>query len=235
MSSTDSLLRLIDSNPRLDSNDPSSQEKEYDDQRNLIKIHPSGFSCIFNNELNLEFRNFQTQESISKVVNLRLLVKFGNDLEQVRFEVSDDSDLYYYFESIFDRDQFNQMKEQDQLTIDFEDFPIEVMNLLQDCQNNDSETQVTFVEENDPSDPSKIYATMEFLQILELKAVEIFRIRFTPSDPEFVQDQVQYRFDQITQKLAYKKAYLKEFDNQFKTKNPILYRTVAKGPRSIRK
>ncbi|OHT00903.1 hypothetical protein TRFO_32285 [Tritrichomonas foetus] len=225
------LQKLVDSFPRLNANDPSTQDKEHDENGNIVKVRPNGFSCIFNKELNLEFRNFETQESTSRIVNFRILVKIGSSLEQIRFEVMDDADLYYFFEAIFDQELFNEMREKDQLTIDFSEFPLEVINLLQDCQKNDSETQITFVEENDEAKS----ATMEFLQILELKAVEIFKIRFIPSDPLFVQDQVQYRFDQINKQLAYKKAYLTEFDKQIQSKNPILYKALTKSPRTLRK
>ena len=214
-----------------------------------------GYVEAFSDEVNIEFRNFQNQESISRVVWVRILVKYSEDrkdrgqIGEIRFELFDDSDLYYFYDSTFTRELFDEMKQKDQLLIDFDSFPDEVITLLdkisvakstisrKDDMNDDDDPQIQimFIEETDPSDPSKLYGTMEFLQILELKAVEIFKIHFEPSAPEFVQEQVQYRFNQINKQLAYKKAFLNEFNKQIQTKNPILYKTLTKSPKASRR
>ncbi|OHT06542.1 hypothetical protein TRFO_25432 [Tritrichomonas foetus] len=187
------------------------------------------YDLFFEKEINLEFRNFENNESLSRVVRIRIMT-YRDDmvLKQIRLEILDDSDLYFFVESIFDEEKFEQMKNDAQLLIDFDSFPEEIRDLIEDSQINDSESQIVFIEENDGS------GVMEFLQILELKSVEVFKINFVPSDPEFIQLQVQYRFNQLYGQLAKNKAILHEFNKQLQSKNPILLKSIntpSKSPR----
>lgn len=205
---------------------------------NQDNIDPSlrntGYEMIFCKSINLEFRVYNetvdTNDSGTKAVWVRVFTKKGdnNKMSDVKFEVMDDADLYFFYESVFNNESFNKMKEEDQLLIDFSEFPNNVMELLNESESSDSQTQITFVRENNNT------MTMEFLQILELKAVEIFKLKFEPSNPEFVQDQVQFRYNKIKELLKYKKEFLTEFDRQVQSKNPILAKSL-KSPRHPRK
>ncbi|KAK8900052.1 hypothetical protein M9Y10_002375 [Tritrichomonas musculus] len=205
---------------------------------NQDNIDPSlrntGYEIIFCKTINLEFRVYKdtsdSNESGTKAVWVRVLTKKGdnNKMIQVKFEVMDDADLFTIYESVFNEQSFNEMKAEDQLLIDFQDFPNNVTELLNESESSDSQTQITFVQEDDQS------MTMEFLQILELKAVEIFKLKFIPSNEVFIQDQVQFRYNKIKEMLKYKKEFLTEFDRQVQSKNPILAKSL-KSPRHPRK
>lgn len=205
---------------------------------NQDNIDPSlrntGYEMLYCKSINLEFRVYsetsESNESGTKAVWVRIFTKKGdnNKISEVRFEVMDDADLYFFYESVFDENTFNEMKDEDQLLINFSEFSNNVTELLNESESSDSQTQITFVQENNNT------MTMEFLQILELKAVEIFKIKFIPSNPEFVQDQVQFRYNKIKELLKYKKEFLTEFDRQVQSKNPILARSL-KSPRHPRK
>ena len=203
-----------------DNIDPSLRNNEYE--------------IIFCKSINLEFREYRetsdTNESGTKAVWVRVLTKKGdnNKIDEVKFEVMDDADLYYFYESVFDENSFQKMKDEDELLINFQEFPNNVTELLNESDSSDSQTQITFLHEDGP------FMTMMFQQILELKAVEIFKLKFVPSKPEFVQDQVQYRYNKIKELLKYKKEFLTEFDRQVQSKNPILAKSL-KSPRHPRK
>ena len=193
-----------------------------------------GYELQFDKELSLEFRNYENQESETKMVRFRILTKPDEKTEElgyVRFEIIDDADLFFFVEAQFNPDEFEQMKKEDQLLIEFEDFPREVQTMLEDSLKPSSESEVKFVEDEDGS------GVMEFNQLLDLKSVEIFRLKFVPSQPDFVGEQAQYRYSVLAFELARKKALCAEFTRQMQSKNPILLRAInstGKSPR-IRK
>lgn len=190
------------------------------------------YNVFYVTELNLEFRNSENQESLDRVVRLRILVCTDDTImKQIKIEILDDSDLYFFVEAVFNEEQFNKMKKEDQLLIDFESFPEEIKNFFNECQSTDAETQIAYIEENDGS------GILEFSQFIELKSVEVLIIHFVLSDPEFIQRQVQFRFNQMSNLLARNNAILEEFNHQMQTKNPILLKSLhsTKSPKRGKK
>ena len=188
------------------------------------------YEVFYDKEISLQYRNSENQESLDRVVRLRVMTyKEDTILQQMKFEILDDSDLYYFVESIINEEKFRQLKKEYQLNIDFESFPDEVRFMLDDCQTTDGETQVIFVEENDGS------GAMLFSQALDLKSVEVLKLKFDLVDPEFVQKQVQYRFDQMRAFLDKNKAILAEFNKQMHSKSPILLKSINNPSRTPRK
>ena len=192
----------------------------------------SYYDVYFEKEINLEFRNVENHESLSRMIRLRILT-FRPDaiLKKIRFEILDDSDLYFFVESIFDAESFEKLKKEMHLLIDFDEFPKEVESLVEESQTGDTETQINFIEEKNGN------GILEFVQILELRSVEVFRLHFVQSDPELIQQQVQYRFNQMSALLNKQKAILSEFNKQLQSKNPVLLKAVntpTRSPRSLR-
>jgi hypothetical protein len=78
---------------------------------------------------------------------------------------------------------------------------------------------------------------LEFNQVLELRAVEIFTLQFLTADDEFVNQQAQYRYEKIAYELALQKAMLAEFKKYMHSRNPVLMRSIdkpkARGTRRI--
>lgn len=201
-------------------------------------INETNYEIIYCKDLKLEFRIHKQQgedsqdESSTKTVWFRILTKKSEDrkpskpFDSVKYEVFDDSNLYFFYESVFDEQQFKKMKAEDQLLIDFYEFPNNVIDLLDESDNSDSQTQITFEQDTENANSM----ILEFKQILELKSVEIFRLKFVLSDSEFINRQVQYRYNQMANKLAYKKEFLTVLNQQLQIKNPRLA-TLIKNPR----
>ena len=79
-----------------------------------------GYEIIYDKSLSLEFRNFERQEAESRLVHLRVLVKKeGRVLTEVRFEMFDDADLFFFIEATITGDDFEKLKQEDQLLLEF--------------------------------------------------------------------------------------------------------------------
>ena len=155
--------------------DPSLQSQIKNDNDETETIF---YEIFYDNEISLEFRNSENQETLDRVIRLRVMTyKEDTILKQIKFEILDDSDLYYFVESIINEEKFEQLKKENQLNIDFDSFPNEVRFMLDDSQTTGGETKIIFIEENDGS------GVMQFSQALELKSVEVLKINFEMVDP----------------------------------------------------
>ena len=203
-----------------------------------------GYEIVFDDSLSLEFRNYEKAVSEPRLVRIRILTKKwpadhekardaadeNAPFDEVRFEMFDDADLFFFAEASFTIDDFKQMKVADQLLISFAEFPQEVQTMLvEGSKESGDEGRVKFIEEEDGS------GVMEFDEILELKSVEIFRIKFQLSDQEFAQQQAQYRYSVLAFEVARKKALVTEFHRQMQLKNPILLKAISTHGKSPRK
>lgn len=204
-----------------------------------------GYEIVYDDSLSLEFRSYEKAESEARLVRIRILTKKGLEEDQskksddddkkapfdeVRFEMFDDADLFFFAEASFTLADFEQMKVADQLLINFADFPQEVQTMLvEGSKEGGDEGRVKFIEEEDGS------GVMEFDEILDLKSVEIFRIKFSISDQEFTQEQAQYRYSRLAFEVARKKALVAEFHRQMQLKNPILLKAISGGKSPRRK
>jgi hypothetical protein len=92
--------------------------------------------------------------------------------------------------------------------------------LLKDSLKTLSEITVIFLEEGEGS------GTLEFTQLLDLKAVEIFKIPFKPSNAEFIAGQVHYRYNKLSFESKRKNLMLAKFKQEMQSRNPILYRAI---------
>jgi hypothetical protein len=137
----------------------------------------------------------------------------------VRFEIFDDTRIYFFVQALFNAKQFAQFKARSELLIDFNDFPQEVETLLHDSLEQRSDVTVIFWEEDD--DPLLV-----FTQNLELLSVDIFKIKFEKPDQEFIQRQAQYRYQKMASELAYKKSMLSEFKKQLQARSPVLVKEL---------
>jgi hypothetical protein len=192
----------------------------------------AGDEVFYSEEFSLEYRiESDDSASASSFVQFRIITHRSPDpeqprLEQVRFEIFNDSDLYFFIESVFDAERFEQLKATGDLLVGFEEFPREVEKLLRDSQSGSSDVAVALYEAQDGS------RRLEFNQLLELRAVEIFKLQFAPASTEFVEQQAQYRYETLAWKLAVKKAMLAEFKRYMHSRNPVLMKAIDGRPKS---
>lgn len=194
-----------------------------------------GFVPIYVTPLNLKLKNAQGEKELKEVV-FKILVRQTDDiLESVRFQIANDKELDFLYESTYDEQSFEAMKDRQHLEIDFSDFPNVVRQLVativkQDEANmEDGEYKASFKDRDEPqSDESGEEASPEeedagagpgrkcffiVYQRLEFCRVQIFKLVFTEAERERVQRISQARYDEVASKL---KAVETEFKDIYK-------------------
>jgi hypothetical protein len=184
-----------------------------------------GKQLVFGKELQLEFRRYRDEsegDSETRLVWVRIITEEA----LVRFEIMDDARLYFLVESLIDPDKFEQLAQDNELSIDFGGLAKEVENLLTEGATQGSQIQVTFFEESDGT------GTLIITQSLALKSVEILKLSFQAADPERVQAHVQHRFQALGLQLYEKKLRLLEFNKILRATNPLLLRAISSPTKS---
>jgi hypothetical protein len=153
-----------------------------------------GDTVFYHEEFSLEYR-IESEDSASgnSFVHFRIITRSSDadppELEHVRFEIFNDSDLYYFIESVFDAARFEELRASGDLLVEFGDFAGEVEKLIRDSRGDKSDVTAVLYETRDGG------RRLDFNQLLELRAVEIFSLDFESADREFVDRQAQYRYE----------------------------------------
>ena len=155
-----------------------------------------GGEILFNKEIPLEVRSCEASESELLLVRFKIIA-IGQDgqLAQVRLEISSDADVFFMLESQYTAEDFSKLQQAQQLTIPFEDFPKTLIELVVQNASDPDEFQLVFTRD------SETHGVLDFKQQLKFKSVDIFSLEFVPSSDEYVNDQIQYRFNVLRDEL----------------------------------
>jgi hypothetical protein len=186
-----------------------------------------GGEIVFDEEIPLEIRSGDgTDESELIVIRFKIIVHEDDGvLQQVRLEITSDSDLFFLYESTFTTQDYAELQARQKLKIDFGEFPHVLRDILAQNSGGKGEFSVVFVQD------ARSHGILSFQQNLKLKSVEIFALEFVPASDELVRDQIQYRYNLARSKLKIAKADLDDLYAMLKIKNP----SVLKQVRSSRK
>jgi hypothetical protein len=160
-------------NEDIDFKDPS-----LDDQ--LVKIYEEEVPF----EIRTEDENLSENE---KSIFQNLVCKiFSTDesIEQinVKIEIANDKDLFFYYSCEIDSTLFDEIKENQKLTCNFNDFPELLIKYFDFCIK---EQKSYLAVMNIKSDKK---AVMELLENLEYKFVELININFVPASDDLIRD-----------------------------------------------
>jgi hypothetical protein len=202
--------------PTIETSDPSIED---------------GDQVPMDEELTLEFR---VDGSTQSFVHFRIITRSsdaatGQSLEQVRFEIFTDADVYFYVQCVIDAEKFAEIKAAGDLLVEFDDFPGEVERLVRESQGAQSDVLVTFEQDDEGNQ------FLEFRQQLEFTTVQIFSLKFEAASGEFLDRQAQYRYEKLAYDIACKRAMLGEFRKCLRSRSPVIMRCLdgaaAKSPR----
>ena len=181
---------------------------QYEDQDPSVA---NGYTIFFNREIRYKV------DGADVIYRTRILNLFDENkkLTEVRFELFNDDDIDFLYDSSVAANEYDQFKQENQLTIPFEQFANSVKSLLENSVKNptDYECKFAFSDEG---------ATISFFQKLRLRKVEIFELAFTKSDPEFIKDQAQSRFNRYKFELSQKKAEYDRIISKICERNPSI-------------
>ncbi|OHT01761.1 hypothetical protein TRFO_31273 [Tritrichomonas foetus] len=215
------------------------------DHQSVASDINDGYVPIYVTKLVLKLRKegeeAEEAEKIPKETVFKIFVRQDNDvLESVRFQISDDKRLNFLYEADYDLDSFQSIKEEQELEIEFDDFPNVIRQListiikqgtdelnegdykasfkdrLEDEENEDSENQ----EEEQDGESKTRYLVIS--QRLEFCSVAIFTLVFHECDNARVEHISQYRYDEISQKLKAVETEYKDIYKRIQRQAPKL-------------
>lgn len=197
-----------------------------------------GYVVIYVTKLELKLKKDDIEENqkIPYETVFKIYVKQNNDeLESVLFELSDDKCLDFLFQSRYNKEKFEELKEEQSLEIEFDDFPnvirqvITVINKQDPDDKSEGRYKVSFKKDEEAqeegSEEEEEFIDCRFLiisQYLEFCPVEIFKLTFEKCSDELVHQISQSRYDEISQKLKAVQTEYKDILKRIQRQAPKL-------------
>ena len=200
-------------NEDIDFKDPS-----LDDQ--LVKIYEEEVPF----EIRTEDENLSENE---KSIFQNLLCKiFSTDesIEQinVKIEIANDKDLFFYYSCEIDSTLFDEIKENQKLTCNFNDFPELLIKYFDFCIKDQKSYLAVMNIKSDKK------AVMELLENLEYKFVELININFVPASDDLIREQISYRYNSMRATHEITQSRIEIINGVLKDHDPQLINEVKK-------
>ena len=146
----------------------------------------------------------------------KILVSENIKTQQViKFEIGCDKDLFFYYSSEVNSEIFENLKETQKLTCNFDNFSDLVIKFFDDCISDKKKFLAVFNLKNDGE------AKMELFENLEHKFGELISLDFKPVSEEIIKQQITYRYnamratnDIIQNRIGIINEVLKDLDPQ---------------------
>ena len=139
-------------------------------------------------------------------------------LEFVKIELSTDQNVFFQYESEITPEAFQQIKEDQELSIDFDSLPDTIIEMI-------NSKHYRFIFKQDGNN-----YILTFQQILKYGTVEIFSLYFRPTPSHILYEQIQYRYDEIQSRIKKGKAEIANLYAILDVKTP----SPKRSPRPIK-
>ncbi|KAH0785096.1 alpha-mannosyl-glycoprotein beta-2-n [Histomonas meleagridis] len=178
------------------------------------------YDTLFDREVII---NFNSKEK--RIIRLKILKKQDEEgaTEEICIEMIDDNNICFCVECIITPDKFKEIKKENSLLIDFEQFPKSVIELLELSVKSPKEAEIIFT-----FDENTLDGTISFIQTLRLRKVVIFKLNFVRSSDEFTKAEVQHRFNKARTELQKKTKILESKLAKIESINPSYAKQVWK-------
>ena len=182
-----------------------------------------GYSIRFNKEIRVIFNN----EEIT--VRFRIFERGDNEsLEEVRIEMLIDSNVGLFLVSTVTAKDFDKIKAENRLRVDFFDFTKSVIDLLERSVKHRDETFIHFEQNEDFS------GDLTFSQKLKLRKVKVFGLHFEMESEDFMRKQIQFRYNRIKHEMKLKDEEINKTFHRLKEKNPkSIILTIGDGANDV--
>lgn len=189
-----------------------------------------GFVSIYATTITLKFTN-EEGDKAPEQTRFKIFVRQNDDvLEAVRFQLAKDDELNFLYECTYTEEDFEKMRDEQDLEIDFNDFPNVVRQLVativksQELGMMKSEYKASFNDHDDPKsedeeaeedetkpeeDDGSVKRFFIVYQRLEFCKVPIFKLTFKECAIERIEKIAQARYDEIA-------AQFKAVDTEYK-------------------
>ncbi len=140
----------------------------------------------------------------------------------VKLELTSEADLFFHYSKVETIESFDKLKQDQQLTLEFEGFIGLLIKLLNFLQSNSKKHFAILQLFSDGR------AKLDFLQNLHYKFVDLLTFELSSSDDDSIRESITYRYNIIKAKMMYLQSNFKQFSSIVKTKNPGLILQLEK-------
>ena len=188
-----------------------------------------GHKLLYNREVPFELRledNDGPQEVASfESIRCKVLTTGeGNNIAQIRIELSCENDLFFHFTSDIDEEIYKVMQENQKLTVNFKEFCNLLKRLFNNCINEPQSYISVFIMQKEGT------GRLDFIQNIEYKFIELLSIDFVNSPDDTVRKQIGYRYNALRTKMEMMQERIIAINNIIKVKNPSLIHQINKTP-----
>ena len=191
-------------NQDIDSRDPSLG-------KDLMKIYEEEVPF----EIRVEDEELSNGGTFESLLCKILISENINKQQVVKFEIGCDKDLFFYYSSEVNAEIFENLKESQKLTCNFDSFSDLVIKFFDDCINDKKKFLAVFNLKNDGK------AKMELFENLEHKFGELISLDFKQVSEEIIKQQITFRYntmratnDIIQNRIGIINDVLKDLDPQ---------------------
>lgn len=198
----------------------------------LDELDPSladGFTLFYEHECPFELRVRSKVDDPPEVgnlegINVRILIKEDSSgMQGVRVELSSENDLFFHYMHFTNAETFQKIHKAQRLMVDFPEYPQMLKKMVQNCYQMPHSHLVVFVMQRDGT------ASLNFIQNMEYKFIELFSASFIHSPEQLVRQQICYRYNSLQTKLRLMQARMDELTTAVKVKNPALMQSLNKS------
>ena len=113
----------------------------------------------------------------------------NNQMPNVKIEIGCDKDLFFYYSTEVNPEIFENLKETQKLTCDFNNFSDLLIKYFDNCINDTKKYLAVFILKKDGK------GTMELLENLEHKFADLISLVFKPVSDDIIRQQISYRYN----------------------------------------
>ncbi|KAM3144883.1 hypothetical protein pb186bvf_002899 [Paramecium bursaria] len=189
---------------------------------NLDPCLEGGYHILYNQELPFLVRFVDDQEhqddkNTVEVIRVRIMILGSpKDITQITLELSSENDLFFYYFHTVDRENFQNVKNQQQLSVEFQNYPDVCIKTFKRCQNEQQQFAPVLTL------MSNSRGKVQILQTLEYKELELISFDMIAGDDEIIRQHVTFKYGSIKSKHQIINGKIKDVFELVKMKNPQL-------------
>lgn len=218
---------------RSDYNSKDEKLEDAIDKPNLSNIEsqdPSlsnGYTIIFNKEVPLDLK-LETKDGLKDVgsyelINFKLLSNSINKEEapiKIKLELTWEKDLFFHYTNVVKKKDFEDIKNNQNLNIDFTQYGNLIRTLCDNCINLPDTYIGEFIIKKGG------ISKLQFVKVSDFKVLDLLMLEFKNSTDKNIKKQILYRFSYLKSKLEYNKKVLKAAGDVILECNPDVIQPI---------
>lgn len=113
----------------------------------------------------------------------------NNQMPRIKIEIGCDKDLFFYYSTEVNSELFENLKETQKLTCNYDNFSDLLIKYLDNCMNDTKKYLAVFTLKKDGK------GTMELFENLEHKFADLISLVFKPVSDDIIRQQISYRYN----------------------------------------